>query len=75
LGNAETEEGACTGNSIETLVKLLRDHALPQRTTRNFILFKRFQIALPPGWIGIILHAAGIDPVGASQYPKSELPP
>jgi hypothetical protein len=53
----------------------LRDHALPQRTRRNFILFERFQIALPLGWIGIILHATGIDPVGASQYPKSELPP
>ena len=34
-----------------------------------FILFERFQIALPLDWIGIILRGTGIDPVGASQCP------
>ena len=42
---------------------------------QNFILFEQFQIALPLDWIGIILRRTGIDPVGAGQYPKSELLP
>jgi hypothetical protein len=37
---------------------------------QNFILFERFQIALPLDWIGIILRGTGIDPVDAGQYPK-----
>jgi len=46
---------------------------LPQRTSqnlKNYIVFEQFQIELPPDWIGIILAPTGIDPVGASQYPK-----
>jgi hypothetical protein len=44
--------------------------SLPHRTTLllEFIFFDQFQIALPPGWIAIILEVTGIGPVGASQY-------
>jgi hypothetical protein len=60
-----------------------RDHdnfttkILPQRTTqfRNFILFDKFQFALPPDWNALILRAADIDPVGVRPLPRSELPP
>jgi len=45
-----------------------------QRTFLNFILFAQFRIALPPGWIAIILRAIGTVPVDASQQ-KNELPP
>jgi hypothetical protein len=37
---------------------------------QSFILFERFQIALPLDVIGIILVGTGIDPVGAGQIPK-----
>jgi len=44
--------------------------ALPQRTTslqKNFVLFDRFQFALPPLRNAIILpRKAGISPVGAA---------
>jgi len=34
------------------------------------ILFSstKSKLHLPPGWIAIILHVAGVGPVGASQY-------
>jgi hypothetical protein len=41
LGNAETEEGRAPATQLRRFC----GHALPQRTTRNFILFERFQIA------------------------------
>jgi hypothetical protein len=42
---------------------------------QNFILFERFQIALPPEGIGIILRANWHRPGGYQPIPKSELPP
>jgi len=52
--------------------------ALPQRTSKqlqNFIPFERFQIALPPGKFGIILHANWHLPGGCQPRPNSETPP
>ena len=52
--------------------------AVPQRTSKqlqNFIGFERFQIGLPPGKFGIIVHANWHYPVVPANTQKSETPP
>jgi hypothetical protein len=55
LGNAEAEGDACIGGFIDKQVTKSCRSAQPKR--QNYILFERFQIALPPVGIGIILRA------------------